>query len=65
MAFLAFLDQMAYREYQAFPDRRGPREGKVQKGKLKIRDRKECRVQKETEDAEGFLEKVDPEESRE
>ena len=56
---------MAYREYQAFPDRRGPREEKVQKGKLEIRDRKECRVQKETEDAEGFLEKVDPEESRE
>ena len=38
MVFLAFLDQMACREYRAFPDRRDPREEKVQKGKLELRD---------------------------
>ena len=37
----AFQDQMACREYQACQERRGPREGKVQKGRSVIRDHKE------------------------
>ena len=65
MVFLAFLDQMAYLECRASPDGGDPREQKVQEGKLEIRDRKECRVQEETEGAKGLPERADPEESRE
>ena len=65
MVSLALLDQMAYRECRASPDRRDPREEKVQKGKLEIRDGKECRVQEETEGAKGVPERADPKESRE
>ena len=54
MVFQAFQGQMACRECQACLGRRDHREEKVQKDKLVIRDRKECRVQEETEGARGL-----------
>ena len=62
MVFQALQGQMACRECQACLGRRGPREEKVQKDKLAIRDLKECRVQEETEGAKDPLGRVDPEE---
>ena len=53
MVFQAFQGQTACRECPACLGRRDPREEKVQKEKLVIRDRKECRVQEETEGAKG------------
>ena len=53
MVFQAFQGQMVCRECRACLGCRGPREEKVQKDKLVIRDRKECRVQEETEGAKG------------
>ena len=50
MVFLAFQDQMACQECQAFQDCKDPREGKIQKGRSVIGDYKECR---ETEGAKG------------
>ena len=55
----AYQDQMACRECQACQEHKDPREGKVQKGRSVIRDRKECRVQEETEGAKGLLGKAD------
>ena len=46
------------------PGPQGPKGREGAKGKLEIRDHKECRVQKETEDAEGLPEKADSEESK-
>ena len=45
---------MECRECRACLGRRDHREEKVQKDKLVIRDRKECRVQEETEGARGL-----------
>ena len=56
---------MVYRECRAYRDHMDPREGKVQNDKSVIKDRKECRVQEETEGAKDPLERVDPEELRE
>ena len=56
---------MVYRECRAYRDHTDPREGKVQKDKSVIKDRKECRVQEETEGAKDPLGRVDPEELRE
>ena len=46
---------MAYRECRASRDHMDPREEKVQRDKLVIKDRKECRVQEETVGAKGLL----------
>ena len=62
MVFQAFQGQMASLECQASRDRRGPREGKVQKDKLVMRDCKECRVQEETVGAKGLLGRADRQE---
>ena len=62
MVFQAFQGRMACRECQACLGRRDPREEKVQKDKLVIRDRKECRVQEETEGAKGLPERADRQE---
>ena len=56
---------MAYRECRASRGNTDPKEGKVQRDKLVIKDRKECQVQKETVNAKGLLGRVDPEELRE
>ena len=56
---------MACPECLASRDHKDPKEGKAQKDRSVTRDRKECRVQEETEDAKGLQGKADPEESRE
>ena len=53
---------MASLECRASWGLKDPREGKVQKDRSVIRDRKECRVQEETEDVEGFPERAGPQE---
>ena len=65
MVFRAFQGQMACPECLASRDHKDPKEGKAQKDRSVTRDRKECRVQEETEDAKGLQGKADPEESRE
>ena len=62
MVFQAFQGQMACLECRASQGRKDPREGKVQKDRSVIRDRKECGAQEETEDAKGLLGRVDPKE---
>ena len=62
MVFQAFQGQMACRECRACLGRRDPREEKVQKDKLVIRDRKECRVQEETEGAKDLPGRADRQE---
>ena len=62
---LVFQDQMVYREWQASRGHTDPREEMVQKNKLVIRGRKECRVQEDTDGAKDSLGRVDPEELRE
>ena len=56
---------MAYRECRAYRDHTDPREGKVQKDKSVIKDRKECQAQQGTEGAKEPLGRVDSEELRE
>ena len=56
---------MVYRECRAYREHTDPREGKVQKDKSVIKDRKECRVQEETDGGKDSLGRVDPEEFRE
>ena len=53
---------MVYRECRASRGHTDPREGKVEKDKLVIKDHKECRVQEETEGEKGPLGRVVPEE---
>ena len=62
MVFQAFQGQMACRECRARLGRRDPREEKVPKDKLVIRDRKDCRVQEETEGARGLPGRADRQE---
>ena len=56
---------MVYRECRASRGHTDPREEKVQKDKLVIKDQMECRVQEETEGAKDPLGRVDHEEFRE
>ena len=60
MVFPAFQGQMACLECRASRGRKDPREGKVQKDRSVISDRRERRVQEETEDAKGLLGRADP-----
>ena len=56
---------MVYQECRASRGHTDPREGKAQKDKSVIKERKEYRVQEETEGAKDPLGRADPEELRE